>query len=112
MAANNRYRGLALGAPAAKAKLMEEGVPVEPLQEAFRRSGLTACQLAVRMGWTRNYRKRGYLWNGGDHTRVLRSLGLYEYTSKGYRLRQQYMTPEKALKFCRALDVDPWEVGL
>ena len=110
------------GAIAAVRAREERGIPVGPFQDAFRRSGLSASELALRLGWTRTvyWRHR----NGrtvrrvtpvrrGDASRVLRRLGLSPYWSHGQREKfQAYMTYEVAEVFCRALDLDPVDVGL
>ena len=67
---------------------------------------LSATQAAERLGWH---------WANGipDTTRVLRRLGLADSDDKkGGRTRQRAVTYDVALALCRALDLEPVEVGL
>jgi hypothetical protein len=87
-------------------------VDVAPLREAFQRSGLSACEVARRMGWIRTRRFDGRRLP--DQSRVVRYLGLREYQpGHGYENRfRARMREDVAERFARALDVDPFEVGL
>lgn len=78
-----------------------KSIDVEPLQRAFLESGLTASEVARRLGWE---------WNGRpDTTRVRRRLGLVANSETGRCSHVWYRT---AVDLARALDVDPFEVGV
>lgn len=80
-------------------------IPVAPLREAFERSGLSASEVARRLGWTRTV---------PDSGRVLRQLGLYPTHNghgHGYRTRET-MSDDRAAELARVLGVDPVDVGL
>lgn len=84
-------------------------VPCAPLAAAFERSDLTAAEVARRMGWE----------VGTQHasTKVKRHLGLKRSrngakTGKGRWRFRETMPYEQAVRFARALEVDPVEVGL
>lgn len=79
-------------------------VPVQPLQEAFRRSGLTAAELARRLGWYRP-----------DSVRVARQLGLISNGGRGHGSRpdmRKTMSRAKALEILDALGLDPVDVDI
>lgn len=82
-------------------------VPVEPLREAFLRSGVSAYELAIRLGWTRAEPSRR-----PDVTRVKRSLGLMPYRSNGRRMVRRKVRYERAVELADAMNVDPYEVGI
>ncbi len=72
-----------------------------PLREAFLRSGLTAGQVAVRMGMLHS--KSG----SGDGTRLQRSLGLKPSTdSAGYTSTCSTISTERAVALCNVLGAD------
>jgi len=78
-------------------------VPVEPLRRAFEESGLTAYELAIRLGWVQP-----------DTSRVRRALGLRnDHNGRGTvpRLRQT-TSYERAAEIAHALGIDPVDVGL
>jgi DNA-binding CsgD family transcriptional regulator len=84
-----------------------ELVPLAPFRDAWRASGLTQREVARRLGV--------------DDRRVARLLGGRTQTSvrtlrNGARYRwrgvQQHATYPVAERLCRALDVDPWELGV
>lgn len=75
-------------------------VPVEKLQQAFLSSGLSKCQLARLMGWTKTI---------GDVHRVNITLGL-ENTSHG--TRQRRVTYRMAVRLVKAMNVSPFDVGV
>lgn len=90
------------------------------LRQAFLESGITGNELAVRAGLMRTYsapRKGGTgrsYWRGGDATAALRDLGLKPDVGKGVprgRMRQ-VITEEKALRYAKALHLDPMDIGL
>jgi len=78
-------------------------VPLEPLRDAFLRSGVSASELARRLGWVRP-----------DSERVRRSLGLkLDQNSRGYPPRLRETTSyERALAIADALGIDPSDVDL
>lgn len=76
-------------------------VPVENLQAAFRKSGITKAELARRLGWTRVV---------PNLKRVNFALGFETQTATGKK--QERVTYETALRLCRAMDADPFEVGV
>lgn len=83
-------------------------VPCEPLAEAFLKSGLTAAEVARRMG--RQECRHASTW-------IRRALGLKRSrngakTGQGRWRYRKDMPRELAVAFARALDVDPVEVGL
>jgi hypothetical protein len=85
-------------------------VPVQPFQEAFLGSGLTPTEVALRLGWTRVNRDKRY----PDGDRVKKALGLRPYQvgrGRGAKLKER-LHEDTALEFCRALRLDPWEVGI
>jgi hypothetical protein len=81
-------------------------IDVAPFREAFEASGVTAYQVALRMGW----------FEGGavDSYRVRQTLGLVPYNpGHGYPLRHRaYVTPAIALRLVDAMGLLPAEVGL
>jgi hypothetical protein len=83
-----------------------------PLQRAFKAGGLTAGQLGLLVGRTR---RTNYGRNiGGDHTAVLRDLGLAIQYNGGGRIsgRRRRINEAKALRYAKALGVDPVDLGL
>jgi hypothetical protein len=103
-------------------------VPVRPLRDEFvrqcARGGLTAGQLARRLGW---YWPRGS--RRPDTARVLRRLGLIADGSARRAVRRERLAPEErelaaaveavsasmsyelAVAICRALRLDPADIG-
>jgi hypothetical protein len=92
----------------------------EALRHAFLASGITGNELAVRAGLMRTYSapRRGgtgrSFWRGGDATAALRDLGLKPEAGKGIpRGRMRAMiSEEKALRYAKALHLDPMDIGL
>lgn len=85
---------------------MSEKVDVEPLAEAFLRSGMTGGEVARVLGWKHSNGR----WDG---TRVKRALGLVKQQSgDGYVFRSRQMYYDTALRICTALNLDPVDVGL
>lgn len=76
-------------------------VPVENLQRAFRKSGLTQAELARRLGWKRVV---------PNVKRVRQCLGFETQTATGKK--QERVTYETALRLCQAMNADPFEVGV
>lgn len=99
--------------------LKRREVPVADLQRAFRDSGLSAAEAALRCGWTRWKRpspaNRGRaVREAGDGSRFLRTIGLRKVQNRGgypavYRGGVQYDT---AVRIIRGLDLDPVEYGI
>lgn len=86
------------------------GIDNKPLCEAFERSGLSACELALRLGYTRLKAGR---WVLGDSAPVRRALGLRRVILRGERLpRQRFMQRKTALRYAKALGLDPVDIGL
>ncbi len=97
---------------------MPETVPLEPFRQAFKRSGLTAEQVAIRMGYLRSREKRGEEY--GDATRILRLLNMVKQTNTvkngrhygGTFKHDDRIQYEVAARLAEALGADPWEVGV
>lgn len=92
-------------------------VPNAVFREAFKESGLSAYELARRLGYERNFnqryiRKDGsvslYRYRRPDIAPVKRSLGLQSDRSR-IATQIHYKT---ALRLCVALNLDPVDVGL
>jgi hypothetical protein len=82
-------------------------VPVEPLQEAFKESGLTLSEVCFRIGWTVRRDRHGC---AGDTARLSRALGLQPQTSsisRGTRYINRRVRYETAVRIAEALDLDP-----
>jgi hypothetical protein len=91
----------------------QDWVPVAPLREAFLRSGVTATEVARVFGWLRSRKgRRGHRYVVADSTRVLRTLGLASYWSKGGVYVRTYVGEERAAELARAIGVAPHEVGI
>jgi hypothetical protein len=97
-------------------------VDVEPLRKAFKESGLNGWDVAKRLGWMRTRRPVSILKNGRrvyyaprqvpDSSRVSKVLGLRKYDSRGKKIYRKKIHYETAVKLCRALNIDPIDVGL
>jgi hypothetical protein len=89
--------------------------PVDPapLREAFLRSGISANEVARRLGWMRPAWGK-YRSPQPDQGRLTRALGLRPYNpGHGYPQRfRSGIKHETAEQIARAINVDPWEVGL
>jgi hypothetical protein len=84
-------------------------VPVDPFQEAFRRSGLSANELAERLGFRRYTPGTGK----GDGIRVLRILGLRaHHHHRGQVTCNRTVPYETAVRLADAMGVDYHEVGV
>lgn len=91
---------------------IEDLVPNAPLRAAFERDpDLTLEEVAERIGWRRKERSRGKVYIHGDTSRVRRALG---YASSNGRTEsdQEFVTLRTAELLCRALHVDPVDVGI
>ena len=83
-------------------------VPVALFRERFLALGLRPYELADRLDW-RDY--RGKL----DSGRVTRAVGLRPYRASGRDRRwicQERVGLGMAAQLCRALELDPYEVGI
>jgi hypothetical protein len=78
-------------------------VPVGPIRDAFLRSGVSASELARRLGWTRP-----------DSLRVHRQLGMHLDTNgHGVPVRHRETTSMgRAFEILEALGIDPADVDL
>ena len=78
-------------------------VSTDRIREAFERSGVSASELALRLGWLRP-----------DSARVSRQLGIaFDRNGHGSPIRNRgMMSYERALEICEALGIDPVDVGL
>lgn len=85
-----------------------DDVPVEPFQRAFLESGLSAYELARRMGLWRSYTNSVR----PDSTRALRLLGLRPHPGKGGTRTNQRVRISTALHLAEVLNLDPVDVGL
>jgi hypothetical protein len=72
-------------------------------------SDITANELALRVGLTRRYRRAGWSRIGGDGVSALRDLGLRERSDACLRT---HLPEEVALRYARALHLDPLDIGL
>ncbi len=96
---------------------MSDRVPLAPFREAFERSGLTANELAFRMGYMRANSTEP---KHADSSRIQRLLNLRPGTAstkngKYYPAHFKYndtLPYELAVRLAEALGVDPWEVGV
>ena len=82
---------------------MSTKIPNAPLRAAFLRSNLTAAEVARRAGW----------WSSGgvDTSRVNRTLGLMQETSRGESRFRESVDVEIVALLAEAIGVAPWEVG-
>jgi hypothetical protein len=89
-------------------------VEVAPLRDAFLGSGLSASEVARRLGWQRKHLHRGKYRQMPDASRVTRMLGIRVYApGRGYPSRARCgMSYENAAKLADAIGVDPIDVGL
>jgi hypothetical protein len=85
-------------------------VPVAPLRSAFLRSGVSAYEVAARLGWTRRGRYIGH--EIPDTSRVKRTLGLKPYRTNGRNVVRQRVTYDRAVEVADAIGVDFHEVGV
>lgn len=82
-------------------------IPLGPFQEAFHRQGLTAYELAARMGWYCTKASRPSYGAHPDSSRVRRTLGL----SVREGLHQKGITEGVAKQLARGLNLDPVDLG-
>lgn len=92
---------------------MAELVPNEPFRKRFIRlqevEDLSLAEVAVRIGWINPPNKKNPE-GVADTTRVARLLGLKGQGKNGEA--RQRISHENAEKLCRALHLDPFEVGI
>lgn len=106
--------------PEAKAKLSASWVgrpgyvSNAPLREAFERSGFSFYELARLVDAMRIVRyPSGNYRVGPDCQRVRRVLGYYSvWNSRGRRDTQRFVREETALRYAKALGLDPVDIGL
>jgi transcriptional regulator with XRE-family HTH domain len=77
-------------------------VPIDKLRAAFEASGLTAAEVARRMGW--------FDGRCADSARVKRALGIYPSISNGRRSPRRMIDAETAGLLAEAIGVMAWEV--
>lgn len=95
-------------------------VAVDPFRERFvamrDRGEITARGLARELGWLRkpsgSTRVRTQLEMVPDGQRVLRTLGLTTQPSRGRNLYRKRINLDTAEQLCKALGLDPQEVGM
>ncbi len=96
---------------------MTDRIDVAPVRAAFLASGIPPGEVATRLGWTRckgrTQAGRTYRYVQGDGQRVRRTLGLTAHTGgNGKRVVAKTIDYGRAVGFCHALNLDPYEVGL
>ena len=85
-----------------------ESVPVGPLVVAFKRSGLSASEVAKRAGHTRW--KNGTL--RGDDSWTARRLGLRPQSKAPFQKATGLVSVGVAERLCWAMDLDPVDFGI
>lgn len=92
--------------------MTDESVPVDPFRERFEKlrekEELSLSEVAHRIGWT-NRPSKLHPEGVPDTTRVARVLGIAPDHGGKHRVRISY---ENAVRFCRALHIDPFEAGV
>ena len=78
-----------------------------PLREAFERSGLTPCELAWRLNSSQIKEGR---WRRADSGPVKRVLGLMNASERNEP--QTTVRESTALRYAKALNLDPVDIGL
>jgi hypothetical protein len=90
-----------------------------PLREKFYEllaEGESISEIAARGGWIR--KDDSYRIPRGDGAPLKRALGILPHRTRHNAHRKQYVTyakcirPATAERLCRALNVDPYEVGV
>jgi len=78
-------------------------VPTDLIRSVFEQSGVSASELARRLGWLRP-----------DSARVSRQLGItFDRNGHGSPIRNRgTMSYERAIEICEALGIDPVDVDL
>lgn len=93
--------------------IANDSILIEPVRDAYQASGMTITELARALGWYCG-RQRGHrIETMPDTQRVRRHLGLVKDKS-GDRVPRvrKHMREKTALKFAKALDLDPRDLGL
>lgn len=92
-------------------------VPNDRLRAAFDRSGITAAEVARRMGWThtstwkRANGMKGQTFDVGDSARVKRTLGIMsDISGRGIRSTRTMIDAETAGMMAEVLGLASWEV--
>lgn len=78
------------------------------MREAFLASGVSASELARRLGW--GWDKDDSYW-APDISRVRRTLGINQDTGNGYRSYRTDVDASVVVQMCEALGIPPEEVG-
>lgn len=81
-------------------------VPNGKARALFERSALSAVDVARSMGWLH---RNGQGKIGADGLRVMRTLGLADDVSRGYRCRRQWIDAETAGDLAEAMGHARWE---
>lgn len=91
---------------------MSDYVHVDPFRQRFEelreKEELSLSEVAYRVGWINRPSKK-YPEGVPDTTRVARVLGILPDQSGKLRIRISY---ENAARFCRALHIDPIDIGV
>lgn len=98
----------------------DDRISNEQLRRHFEGTTITAYELGERLGILRTYRTRskrdGTVTSerrAGDHTAVLRDLGIKSHPSgDGRHYHRRTISVEKARRYAEALGLIPAEVGL
>jgi transcriptional regulator with XRE-family HTH domain len=78
-------------------------IPLEPLQEAFKESGLSLSEVCYRMGWMKRSAGRTL----ADTSRLQRALGLRVESNSRTGNLHAHIGIDRALRIAEALDLDP-----
>lgn len=78
-------------------------IPLEPLQEAFKESGLTLSEVCYRMGWMKRSAGRAL----ADTSRLGRALGLRLESNCRTGNLHAHIGIDRALRIAEAIDLDP-----
>lgn len=85
-------------------------VPNDKLREAFTDSGLSAVEVARRVGWLCSTGTTQGQRTQADGSRVLRTLGLLDDSTKDRRSTRTFIDAETAALLAEAIGVMAWEV--
>lgn len=86
-------------------------VPNDLVRQAFLDSGRTAASVATEIGWTSpNHKRGGKVREGGDSSRLLRTLGLRPGKSGTGVSTRRYIDAETAMTIAEACGVAGWSV--
>lgn len=88
----------------------KELIPNKPFREKYKlleqREDLTLAEVAYRVGWVARDSRNGK--EKPDSSRVARTLGMVKEQGQF----RQGMSVDNASLLCKALHIDPWEVGI